>query len=187
MELHDLPIAAYHVTAALPPIRSPDSLKTPTVPNSLPAFLQRSGRTVYEDLFTFGSHPAGDQVAPDDENTDEYTHVEWLFLVQVLDYCRGREELCRGISIPEELCAGEYLEGLGEERCVSLRFPMLESLFARAARTWPTSVFNIFAPARVAPVYDHHGIQIALPSDQGRLQLPTPESTTDASIPSLDD
>ena len=86
-ELHDPPVVVYHVTAALPPVHPPDSFKTPTAPNSLPAFLQHSGRMVYEDLFTFGSHPAGDQVTPDDENTDKYTHVEWLFLMQVLDYC----------------------------------------------------------------------------------------------------
>ena len=87
LELHDLPVTAYHVTATLPPVCLPDSLKTLTAPNSLPTFLQHSGRTVYKDLFAFGSHPAGDQVAPDDENMDEYTHVEWLFLMQVLDYC----------------------------------------------------------------------------------------------------
>lgn len=87
LELLNLPAVMYHVTAALPPVQPPDNPKTSTAPNLLPAFLLHTGQTAYEDLFTFGSHPAGEYAVSNDENDDEYTHVEWLFLTQVLDYC----------------------------------------------------------------------------------------------------
>ena len=66
------------------------------------------------------------------------------------------------------------MEGLGEEGRVSVRFPMLESLFLRASRTWPTSVFSIFAKKKpTTPVFDEP-------------RLPTPDSSSDNSPPSLD-
>ena len=66
------------------------------------------------------------------------------------------------------------MEGLGEEGRVSVRFPMLESLFSRASRTWPTSVFSIFAKKKpTTSVFDEP-------------RLPTPDSSSDNSPPSLD-
>ena len=63
----------------------------PSVSHSLelldPPAVMYPGQTTYEDLFTFGSHPAGEHAVSDDKNDDKYTHVEWLFLTQVLDYC----------------------------------------------------------------------------------------------------
>jgi hypothetical protein len=110
-----------------------------------------------------------EQVANLPENDDEYTHMEWLFLVQVLGYCQGKLELRGGIRIPDEFHDREFLEGLGEEGQVSLCLPLLKSLFARASRTWPNSIFKIFTPTRVPPIYD----------DRGYLQLPTLTSSTD--------
>ena len=130
-----------------------------------------------ENPVTFGSAPTNDHIAADEENTDEYTKVEWLFLNQVLGYCQGKEELRNGISIPEELCQGEFLEGLGMEGRVSLRLPILESLFVRASRTWPDSLFKMFARKDPRPsFYDEHSY----------LQLPTPESSSKDNIPSLE-
>ena len=129
-----------------------------------------------ENPITFGSTPADDHISADNANMDEYTPVEWTFLNQVLGYCQGKEELRKGISIPEELCQGEFLEGLGMEGRVSLRLPMLESLFVRASRTWPDSLFKIFARKYSKPsFYDNRGY----------LQLPTPENSSEDDTPSL--
>jgi hypothetical protein len=73
------------------------------------------------------------------------------------------------------------LEILGEERRVSHRFPKIESLFSRAARTWPTSIFSLFSLFTPTP-YNKRGIY-AQPS---KPQLPTPEASSDDSLPSLD-
>ena len=62
-------------------------LQTSNVPKPLPTFLLPNDQAAYDDLITFGSTPTGDRVAADSKNTDTYTRVEWLFLVQVLDYC----------------------------------------------------------------------------------------------------
>ena len=174
IEPHDTTTAAiYHVTTAALPAQPPNTTYPP-----LPTFLWNNSKHAYDELFTFGSTRAQkeDLVTTNDTNRDQYTPAEWLFLAQVQDYGRGNEDLRRGITIPEELCAGQYLEGLGEERRVSLRFPVLESLFSRAARTWPTSVFKVFAPRHIPLAHNDHG----------NPQLPTPESSTDDdSVPSL--
>lgn len=75
------------------------------------------------------------------------------------------------------MCSRQYLEGLGQEHQVSLQFPVLESLFSCAARTCPKSIFNMFATKQISLDNDNHD----------NLQLPTPESSTDGSIPSLED
>jgi hypothetical protein len=170
--LLDAPATSYHITVAQPASR-PDGDEAPTVP----AFLLREGKAMLENPITFGSTPTNDHIAADEENTDAYTKVEWLFLNQVLGYCQGKEELRKGISIPEELCQGEFLEGLGMEGRVSLRLPMLESLFVRASRTWPDSLFKMFARKCPRPsVYDNRGY----------LQLPTPETSSEDDMPSLE-
>ena len=87
LELLDLPTVAYHITAALPTNQPNNLPKTSSVPKPLPTFLLPNDQAAYDDLITFGSTPTGDQVAADSKNTDMYTRVEWLFLVQVLDYC----------------------------------------------------------------------------------------------------
>ena len=56
----------------------------------------------------------------DNSYPDQYTPIKQQFLAQVRNYCQGKEELCQGIKIPKELCAGQYLEGLGQECQVSL-------------------------------------------------------------------
>ena len=83
--------------------------------------------------------------------------------------------------IPGELCAGQYLEVLGEEWQVSHQFPMIESLFSCAARTWPTSIFCLFTLFTPTP-YNKRGIY----AQQNKPQLPTPDSSTDNDdMPSL--
>ena len=162
-----------HHTYPLPPA-------TPYPP--LPTFFWNNGTHKYKQLLTHGSTRAQpeDLVTADDTNRNQYTPAEWSFLAQIEEYCRGNEELRQGIKIPEELCAGQYLEGLGEERRVSLQFPMIESLLSCAARTWPTSIFRLFSLFTPIP-YNKHGIYP--PSNP---QLPTPESSTSGSPPSLD-
>jgi len=163
---------SYHITA-VQPASQPDGSDTPTVP----AFLLQEGKAMLENPITFGSAPTNDHITADEENTDEYTKMEWLFLNQVLGYCQGKEKLQNGISIPEELFQGEFLEGLGMEGQVSLRLPILESLFVRASRTWPDSLFKMFARKDPRPsFYDEHGY----------LQLPTPKSSSEDDIPSLE-
>jgi len=86
--------------------------------------------------------PAGDYNIPN----DEYSNIEAEFLHVVISYFEGADELCSGISIPDELQEEGYMEGLGEECQVSIRLPCLERLFTRAARSFPDSVFVLFAP-----------------------------------------
>jgi len=139
--------------------------------------------------------------------------MERGFLVQILEYCQGREELKDGIDIPDELCDGQYLEGIGDEHHISLCFPIIERLFARTARTWPTSFFKYFAPTPPAFIRNDQGHLLLLaattlmhPSSssnmynirksdptmlahdpKGNLQLPTPTTSMEEESSSSDD
>ena len=159
------PTTSYHVTTAQP-VSQLDEKETLTIL----AFLLWERRAMLEHLNTFGSAPTNNHIATDEKNTDEYTKVEWLFLNQVLGYCQRKKELQKRISIPEKLCQGEFLEGLGMEGQVSLCLPILESLFVHASRTWPNFLFKMFA--RKDPrlfFYDEHNY----------LQLPNPETSSE--------
>jgi len=102
--LLDATATSYHITAAQPASQpDEDEELTPTVP----AFLLWEEKAMLENTITFGSTPVNDHIAADNANMDEYTPVKWTFLNQVLGYCQGKEELQKGISIPEELCQGE--------------------------------------------------------------------------------
>jgi hypothetical protein len=187
-ELLEPPTAAvYHIAATRTITQPRHTYPAPSPPATpyppVPTFLWSNGAHEYGQLLTFGSTQtvANDPIAVDDANRNQYTPVEWSFLTQLQDYCRGDEDLRKGITIPGELCAGQYLEILGEERRVSHRFPKIESLFSRAARTWPTSIFSLFSLFTPTP-YNKRGIY-AQPS---KPQLPTPEASSDDSLPSLD-
>ena len=97
----------------------PSPLATPYPP--LPTFFWNNGAHEYSQLLTFGSTwaHANDPIATDNTNCNQYTPAEWSFLAQLQDYCQGNEDLRRGITIPGELCARQYLEVLGEEQRVS--------------------------------------------------------------------
>ena len=109
---------------------------------------------MHENPITFGSTPSPHHAAPNRENDEEYTPLEWLFLAQIVEYCQGKEKLRKGIDIPDELREGQFLEGVGNGGKVSLRLPLLESLFRRASRTWPGSIFGIFAPTPPPSIHD---------------------------------
>jgi hypothetical protein len=80
----------------------------------------------------------------DNTHDNDYTELEQAFLHHVTRYFKGHGEIEQGIQIPEELEDGAYLEALGPEARVSLHFPLVKSLFARAARSWPDTSFGIF-------------------------------------------
>ena len=104
----------------------------------------------------------------------QYTPAERLFLTDVVCYFRGAEDLRQGLVIPNEFRQGEYLEGIGKDGQVSLCLPFLKSLFLRAGRTWPTSVFNIFAPSTTVPLQ-----MMTIPFNTFKyLDIPMPSSTT---------
>ena len=174
LALLDTTATFYYITAAQP-ASQPDEAEEPTP--TVPAFLLQEGKAMLENPITFGSTPADDHIITDNVNMDEYTPVEWMFLNQVLRYCQRKEELRKGISIPEELCQGKFLEGLGMEGQVSLHLPMLESLFMHASRTWPDSLFKMFAWKQPrSSVYDNCSY----------LQLPIPETSSEDDMPSLE-
>jgi hypothetical protein len=188
-ELLEPPTAAvYHIAATRTITQPRHTYPTPSPPATpylpLPTFLWDNGAHAYDQLLMFGSTwaHAENLITTDNTRGEQYTPVEISFLAQLQEYCRGKEELRRGITIPGELCAGQYLEMLDEEHRVSLQFPKIESLFSRAARTWPASIFQIFASITPTP-YNKLGIY----ARQDKSQLPTPESSTDDdNMPSLE-
>ena len=106
-----LSATVYHATTDQTTVNPSNTTYPP-----LPTFLWSSSKHAYEELITFGSTQAEDYAITDNDYPDQYTPIKQQFLAQVHDYCRGKEELCWGIKIPKELCAGQYLEGLGQER-----------------------------------------------------------------------
>jgi len=186
-ELQDAIAAAYH--AGEGPTND-DQLQYPERRRGrlsyapIPTFFPQNGRHAHENLITFGSNPSAHHTAPDIDNSDEYTRFEWLFLAQILEYCQGKEELHRGIDIPDELREGQFLEGLGEEGIISLHLPILESLFRRASRTWPGTVFGIFAPA--SPPANHDNCSNLRPlTSATSAHLPMPPTTSEDETISL--
>ena len=104
--------------------------------------------------------------------------LEWLFLTQILEYCQRKAELQKGTNIPDELHEGQYLEGLGEEGIVSLCLPLLESLFRCASRTWPGTVFRMFAPTSPPVIHNDQG-KLHLLISTAATQLPMPPTTSE--------
>ena len=121
-------------------------LPPPPPPTSTPypAYVLNEDHPTYEEAITFGSVPSIVLTQADSSHDDEYTELEQAFLHHVARYFEGRGEIEHGIQIPEEFEVGAYLEALGPEARVSLRFPLIEALFSRAARSWPNTPFGIF-------------------------------------------
>jgi len=149
--------STFHATFTTPAsVEIPERPQQPPLPadsqiSPTPALFFQDRTSGLDDAVLFGSTPKGQADLPDNHDTRQYSPAEWLFLTHVVRYFKGIDDLHRGLVIPQEFRQGEYLEGIGDDGTVSLRLPVLESLFLRASRTWPTSVFNIFAPKSAAP------------------------------------
>ena len=111
----------------------------------------------------------------DNSHDNDYTELEWAFLHHVARYFKGCGEIEQEIQIPKELEGGTYLEALGPEARVSLRFPLVKSLFARAARSWPDTPFGIFSS--LTPI-----VLNRLEDPVPVVRLPTASVTTNDSI-----
>ena len=146
-----------------------DDSTTPT-----PALFFRDRNSGLSNPLLFGSTPAEHEDLTARDDSRQYTPAEWLFLTEIVRYFKGAEDLRRGLVIPDEFWLGEYLEGIGSDGQVSLRLPALESLFVRASRTWPTSVFKTFSPNITAPTP-----ALSCHDVRGNLEAPTPSSTVD--------
>jgi len=67
---------------------------------------------------------------PDEQEENRYTELEETFLRRIALNFEGRGEIEDAIEIPDEFEEGSYLEAIGAEGRVSLRFPRIEALFA---------------------------------------------------------
>jgi hypothetical protein len=166
--------------ATIDPLTPDDPLERPSRPppltdNPTPALFFCDRNSGLNNPVLFGSISTEQDDLPNNDDSRQYTPAEWLFLTDVVRYFKGAEDLRQGLVIPNEFRQGEYLEGIGENGQVSLRLPFLESLFLRAGRTWPTSVFNVFASNNTVPFQP-----FTVPIDTlDYLDFPTPSSTID--------
>ena len=163
--VHAIPIRVRrHVIPLLPP---PLPTSTP-----YPTYVLNEDRPTYEEAISFGSVPSAQ---PNDNHNNYYTELEEAFLHHIAQYFEGHGEIEHGIQIPEEFEDGAFLEAVGPEGQVSLRFPLIEALFSRAARTWPNTPFGVFLKPQTPITPSQHDDPVPT------VRLPTVSTTTNNS------
>ena len=173
--VHAIPIRVRRVNSSPTSFEGPLPPPPPPTSTPYPAYVLNEDHPTYEEAITFGSVPSIVLSHSDNTHDNDYTELEQAFLHHVARYFEGRGEIEQGIQIPEELEDGAYLEALGPEARISLRFPLVESLFARAARSWPDTPFGIFrSPTPIVPNRPEDPVPV--------VRLPTASATTNDSI-----
>lgn len=175
--VHALPI---RVQRRLPPPsflpQSHDiSPRPPTPPPPTPFSTSPPASILAE---THGRVFSNDLMRPDEQEENRYTELEETFLRRIALNFEGRGEIEDAIEIPDEFEEGSYLEAIGAEGRVSLRFPRIEALFARAARTWPDTPFGLFNRTTMsAPPGPYKDME-------EYLRIPSPTNSSDESTSS---